>query len=67
MDIDRAMDSFIAYCRVERGLSANTILAYSTDLQHFAAWLTKPGIAEITPEILDFLRRLHQHVARPCI
>lgn len=52
MDIDRAMDSFIAYCRVERGLSANTILAYSTDLQHFAAWLTKPGIADISPEVL---------------
>lgn len=52
MDIDRAMDSFIAYCRVERGLSANTILAYSTDLQHFAAWLAKPGIDGITPEIL---------------
>lgn len=52
MDIDQALDAFLAYCRVERGLSGNTILAYSNDIQSFIAWMGKPGVADITSDTL---------------
>jgi integrase/recombinase XerD len=52
MELDRAIDAFLTYCRVERGLSANTILAYSRDLQGFSEWLESEGYAGITPETL---------------
>ena len=35
--LDRAIDDFLAYLTVERGLSAATIRAYRADLTDFAA------------------------------
>jgi integrase/recombinase XerD len=31
-----AADSFLTFCRLEKGLSANTLLAYGRDLRHFS-------------------------------
>ncbi len=31
-----AVEAFVAYCRIEKGLSENTLRAYRADLQHFA-------------------------------
>jgi integrase/recombinase XerD len=39
--LDRAIEDFLTYLRVERGLSAATIAAYRTDLADFAA---TPGV-----------------------
>jgi integrase/recombinase XerD len=34
------------YVKAERGLAANTVLAYSRDLERFAAWATDAGMAD---------------------
>lgn len=36
MDLDEAIDSFLFHLKVERGLSSNTLDAYSRDLRQFA-------------------------------
>ncbi len=44
MRVDDAVDAFLAHARVERGLAANTLLAYGRDLAAFAASLARQGI-----------------------
>ena len=36
-----AVTAFLNFCRLEKGLSANTIQAYTTDLADFSAFITK--------------------------
>jgi integrase/recombinase XerD len=37
------IQAFLSYCRIEKGLSANTLLAYERDLRRFsAAWASEP-------------------------
>ena len=47
LDVDQAIDAYLTYLRVERGLSPATISAYATDLlgfsRHVAAKATKAG------------------------
>ena len=43
MNLDRAIEDFLAYLRVERGLAAATIRAYRGDLRDFAANLGDTG------------------------
>jgi integrase/recombinase XerD len=38
LELDRAIDEYLTYLAVERGLSPATIRAYRTDLADFAAW-----------------------------
>src|SRR5690554_2802194 len=38
MDLDEAIDSFIFHLKVERGLSKNTVDAYSRDLRQFTQY-----------------------------
>lgn len=47
MNVDLAIDQFVAWARIERGLSANTIDAYTRDLAKLAAHLDKAGVREI--------------------
>jgi len=37
------MTAFLNFCRLEKGLAANSILAYSADLSHFSAFLGEAG------------------------
>ncbi|MBI1947443.1 MAG: site-specific tyrosine recombinase XerD [Deltaproteobacteria bacterium] len=46
MQVDSAIDSFLSWARVERGLATNTLEAYGRDLADFARSLDKQGIAE---------------------
>lgn len=48
MDIDGAIDQFLSWARVERGLSDNTIEAYGRDLASFAAHLANADVTQIT-------------------
>lgn len=52
-----------AFLLLERGLSANTRLAYMADVERLAAWLAEAGaeITDATPELLhDFIFDLHE-------
>jgi integrase/recombinase XerD len=43
-DMNQEIDRFIRYLGVERGLSKNTVWAYSSDLAHFSSFLSESGI-----------------------
>jgi integrase/recombinase XerD len=58
---DCLADEFIGYLRIEKGLSDNTIRAYSHDLSRFFRFLQGKGLSPlaVTPEVLDeFLTQL---------
>ncbi|MBU1038387.1 MAG: site-specific tyrosine recombinase XerD [Candidatus Omnitrophica bacterium] len=56
------IDEFLNYLSVERGLSKNTISAYSTDLRHFAGHLQSRGISDPDhvkrQDIMDYMLKL---------
>lgn len=53
--MDRDLDAFLANLTVERGLSRNTVAAYSSDLEYFGRFLRERGI-------LQWESVLHEHV-----
>jgi len=59
MEIHDAIDQFLIYARVERGLSPNTVTAYATDLQGFAEFLIgreRGALEDVSPrDVVDFL------------
>ncbi len=38
-----AIRSFLSFCRVEKGLSANTLESYGSDLERYGRWLSSSG------------------------
>jgi integrase/recombinase XerD len=50
MELDRAIDAFLTYCRVERGLSPNTVDAYANDILAFARETGVSSVEALTPE-----------------
>lgn len=50
-----SIESFLAYCRVEKGLASNTLSAYASDLADFAAFCVgrSGALAELTQQYLD--------------
>ena len=45
-----AIQSFMLFCRIEKGLAANTLAAYQRDLDGFCRWLSGSGRAPWDPE-----------------
>ncbi len=41
-----AVGSYLTYCRVEKGLSPDTLAAYANDLRRYAEWLEAKGHAD---------------------
>src|SRR2546425_593731 len=59
LELDRAIDLFLDHCKVERGLSPNTLDSYARDLARLARGLVDRGrgfVDEITP--LDLTEHL---------
>src|SRR5262249_56603755 len=47
--------AFQHYLQAERGLAANTLMAYGRDLERFAAWVAEGGLADyLHPSVRDF-------------
>ncbi len=61
-ELYQSIDDFIAYLKVERRLSQNTVIAYSQELAKFAEFLEKGGISslgDVTPsDVTAFLAGL---------
>jgi integrase/recombinase XerD len=53
------IDAFRHYIRSERGLAANTLLAYGRDLERFATWVGEGGLANY---LAPTLRELSKYV-----
>lgn len=55
LKFDSIAQSFLNFCAIERGLSANTVSAYGRDLEKFQAWLGTAPVADIdTSTIAEF-------------
>ena len=55
-DADAALDSFLAYQRINKGLSANTIKSYSSDISACLDALESQGVRALGDVTLDNLR-----------
>lgn len=60
--MDTELDLFLNHLSVERGLSTNTLSAYSTDLRELTAYLNKKGVAawrEVGGELVsEYIQKL---------
>jgi len=56
LDANQMIDTYFDHLRVERGLSANTLEAYSRDLRDFAEWLDRNGSRSVLEAGEDHLR-----------
>jgi integrase/recombinase XerD len=66
MTNDQWVDRFIQYLRIEKGLSPNSIQAYSRDLQLYLEYLEGAELSKATPErISAFLTFLYDQGLKP--
>ncbi len=58
-----AREAFVDFCRIEKGLSANSIDAYSRDLAKLEAYCVEAsgGCLPDTPELLGYIDSLYQN------
>lgn len=54
------MTAFLNYCRLEKGLAANSLDAYSADLSRFNSFLGKPAGIPGTDDLRGYLDHLYQ-------
>src|SRR5262249_51763750 len=60
-DLNDDITAFRHYLQAERGMAANTLLAYGRDLDRFALWVAGGGLADYRrPTLADFSRYLGQ-------
>lgn len=64
MELERAVDAFVAQLRVERGLAANTIRSYRTDLDSLVAFAKNRAVRQAADVDLELLRDWLWHSAQ---
>jgi integrase/recombinase XerD len=62
--LDRAVDSFMTFARVEAGLAASTLEAYARDLAVMSAFLVEKGVGEPGDVTVDHLAQHMRHLSR---
>ena len=62
--LDRAVDSFMAFARVEAGLAESTLEAYARDLAAMCAFLASLGVREPGEVTVDHLAQHMRHLSR---
>jgi integrase/recombinase XerD len=69
MSLARARDSYLRYVQIERGLSHNTVSAYTRDIDAYIAWLADKKISEpdqvTLPLISEYLQNLSTRPEKP--
>jgi integrase/recombinase XerD len=69
MSLARARDSYLRYVQIERGLSHNTVSAYTRDIDAYIAWLADKKISEpdqvTLPLISEYLQNLSARPEKP--
>jgi integrase/recombinase XerD len=59
-----AIDEYLAHTRIERGLAANTVAAYTRDLRRYQEWCGARGLMDLdsisAPDVADFAASLRQ-------
>lgn len=58
-ELNDDISAFRHYLQAERGMAANTLLAYGRDLDRYADWIAGGGLKDyLTPSLADFSRYL---------
>lgn len=69
MSLAHARDSYLRYVQIERGLSPNTVAAYTRDIDAYIAWLHEQQITEpdqvTLPLISEYLQNLSTRAEKP--
>jgi integrase/recombinase XerD len=67
--LDEAVQAFIDYLSIERGLSNNTVAAYGRDLSQFVTYAKSKGASDVNSLSSDmvesFLQQLHREAIAP--
>jgi integrase/recombinase XerD len=63
MTIERARSNYLRYVSIERGLSANTVAAYTRDLTAYNVWMLGRGISEMSDVTLGDVSAYLQFLA----
>ena len=69
MNLQQARDNYLRYVQIERGLSVNTVAAYTRDIDAYLLWLSERDITEaqqITLQLVsDYVQWLATRTERP--
>ena len=63
-ELDRAVDSFMSFARVEAGLAESTLEAYGRDLSVMSAFLASKGVRAAGEVTVDHLAQHLRHLSR---
>ena len=55
--MDAAIEGYLAWARVERGLSDNTLSNYARDLELLRSWLEGRGVTDPAEDAIDMRRQ----------
>ena len=63
MTFERSQSNYLRHVSIERGLSANTVAAYTRDLNAYATWMLARGITDVSNVTLGDVSAYLQYLA----